>query len=136
MSILAIRRALEGKLKLLEPAFATAYENAEFTPVSQIPFQKVFLLPNNSQSPTFGSTELVREQGLLQVSLYFPLNKGMKDVYTKAEAIRAHFPKGLTLTSGGVNVIIEKRASVAPAMREGEWLVVVISIPYFANIFV
>lgn len=136
MSVVLIRRALEQRLAALDAAFPTAWENQEYTPVSGTPFQKVFLLPNETQSPTFGSTELIRELGLLQVSLYYPLNKGMKDVGVKAEAIRAYFPKGLSLTSGGVTVQITKRASVAPAMREGEWTVVVVSIPYFANIFV
>lgn len=135
MSILAIRRALEQRIEALEPTFPTAWENEEFEP-GEVAFQKVFLLPNNTVSPTFGSTELVREQGLLQISLYYPTTGGMEDVYTKVEAIRAHFPKGLTLTSGGVNVQIEKRASVAPAMRDGAWMVVVVSIPYFANIYV
>ena len=136
MSVLAIRRALEQRLEALDPAFPTAWENVEFTPDGN-PWQKAYLLPNNPVSPAFSSTtELVREQGLFQVTLNYPFNKGMGDVYAKVEQVRAHFPRGLTLTSGGVNVQIEKRASVAPAMRDGGWIVVVVSIPYFANTFV
>lgn len=138
MSLKLIRQALETRLNALGlPVGTVAWENVEFTPTSGTMFQKVSLMPSETVSLNKASTtELLREQGLLQVSVYGPLNKGMKDVYDRVELIRAQFPKGLTVTAGGVNVTISKRASVAPAMRDGEWIVVPVSIPYFANIYV
>lgn len=136
MSVVAIRQALETRLDLLTPQIPTAWENVEYSASSGTPFQRAYLLPGNNESPVFGSTELVRELGLFQISLYYPIGRGMKDVSERAELIRAWFPRGLTLVSGGVNVIIQKRASVAPANRDGEWTVLPLSIPYFANVFV
>lgn len=136
MSVLAIRRALEDRLNAIVPSLPTAYENVEFSSVSGQPFQKAFLLPGNSESPTVGDAlDLVHESGIFQVSLYYPLGKGMKLISERVEVIREAFPKGLTLTSGGVDVRILKRASVAPANRDGEWTVIPVSIPYFSHVF-
>ena len=136
MSLPEIRVALETRLNALVPAIDTAWEDVTYSPKSGVPYQQITLLPSEPGSPTIGSSELVRELGLLQVSLYYPIGEGMKRISERAELLRSWFPKGLTLSSGGVNVTISKRASVAPANRDGEWKVLPVSIPYFANVFV
>lgn len=132
MSLLAIRRALETQLLALTPAIETAAENVAFEPKVGTPHQRIHLLPNNPSSPTLGTAELIKEQGILQVSLYYPQNTGTKAALERAEAIRGQFPKGLTLTSGGVNVTIAQRGSIAPAVMSDAWYVVPVSIPYFS----
>lgn len=132
MSDLEIRRALETRLAALLPAVDIAAENVAYTPTIGRPYQEVWLLPNTPLSPTLGNRELTQERGILQVSLYYPLNKGTREVMERAEAVRGHFPRGLTLSSGGVSVVIERRASVAPGRPVNGWYVVPVSVPYFS----
>lgn len=133
MSQLAIRRALETRLAALTPALATAWENQHYTPAQGTPFQAVALLPAQTQNPVFGG-DFKREVGLLQVLLHYPTGTGAKAANERADSLKAHFPRGLSLTSGGVIVIIEGTPSIAPARDNGEWYMVPVSIPYFSNI--
>lgn len=136
MSSVSIKLALEARLRAMPNGLPTAWENVNFTPQANVPWQRVYVLPAESFSPAFGAgSELVQESGLLQVTLCYPLGAGTTAVLTQAERIRAWFPKGLTLTAGGVEVQITKRASVAPANRDEGWVLCSVSIPYFSNLF-
>lgn len=138
--VLDIGNALEARLEALTPK-VTAYENATFDPSEKLTdedmfYQRAYLLPAASRSPTLGgTTELVEEKGIFQVSIYYRPDEGTAGARARAEAIRAHFPRGLTLTSGGVSVQIQQRASVGPAMSSDGWYVVPVSIPYFCYVF-
>lgn len=138
MSLLNIRIALEKHLASLEPALETALENQEFTPKNGVAHQRAYVLPANSESMGFegnGISDTVRESGIFQVSLFYPLGTGSGDALVRAEAILSHFRRGLSLSSNGVTVIINKRGSVAPAQQDGKWYVIAVSIPYYSNIY-
>ena len=64
------------------------------------------------------------EQGLFQVTLCYPLAKGPRDAETRAEAVRAHFRRGTTLTEGGVSTIISHVPVVSASVPgDGQWRV-------------
>lgn len=132
-----IRAALESRLNAMSPSFPTAWENAAYTPEIGTPFQWVTLLPAETQNPTFAGigSELAFEQGIFQVSIYEPRGVGSGAAAARADALRDQFKRGLTLTSGGVNVKIARTPSIAPALLEADWYVVPVSIPYFAHVF-
>lgn len=132
-----IRKALEERLQSLQPAMDTAFENTKYEPKPDCPYQRAFLLPAPSQSIGFTgrARDFVRETGIFQISLYYPINEGTREAGSRAEAIRNHFRRGTTLISGGIKVITE-RGSVATALREGTWHVLPVSIPYYSNILI
>ena len=101
MSISSVRIALETKLATITPALSTAYENVPFTPVTGTPYQRAYLMPATPANPTMGDG-YYREQGIFQVSLFYPLQAGPKTAADRAELIRAAFKRGTTLTTGGI----------------------------------
>jgi hypothetical protein len=135
MSVKDIRAALEVQLAAMVPAIATAHENVAFTPQSGVPYQRAYLIPATTENPALGST-LKRESGVFQVSLHYPVNKGSAAAYERADLVRAHFYRGLTLQSNATIVTVQRTPSIGPARTDGDRFVVPLSVPYFANLFI
>lgn len=134
MSIVNIRTALESRLSTMSPALSTAWESVPFTPVTGTPYQQVNLLVNESQNPTIGGS-MYRQMGIFQVTLSYPPGTGAKAAASRAEAVRSHFPRGLGLSSGGTNVLIDRTPSIAPAIIDGDRYRIPVSIYFSADIF-
>lgn len=136
-TIVSLQAALEARLNSLSPALPIAWENVVYAPTDvDAPYQRVNILPGESQNNTFGGggTELVMEVGIFQVRLYYPSGTGRGHAAARADLIRDHFPRGLAMAAGGITVIVQRTPSVAPALEEGDWYVLPVSIPYFANV--
>lgn len=139
MSNIAIRRALETALNDLTPSFETAWENSNFEPTKNIPYQLVNLLftaPINPAIGGNGSAVLTRQQGFLQVALMYPLQFGTLTVETRAELIKDVFKRATSLVNAGITVIINKTPEVMPGVRDNDRWRVVIKVPFYANIFI
>lgn len=134
MSIAKVRAALETRLGTLTPALPTAFENAAFTPVAGTPYQRVFLLPATPDNEVLGC-DYYREIGILQVSLYYPVNGGPGTAQARAQLLRTHFKRGTTMTSGGVTTTVSATPAIAPAFVDGDRYVIPVSIRYRAEIF-
>lgn len=126
------RGALETRLKALDPTFPTAWENASYTPTTGTPYQQVTLMRATPENPVQGIG--FREQGFLQVSLYYPLNKGPGDAEAKAKALRDWFPKKLSLVHGGITVTINAAAEIATGFKDGDRWVVPVRIPFHTKL--
>lgn len=133
MSQVLIRKMLETRLGTMSPALATAYENVSFTPSTGIPYQRVNLLPATPDNPTIGGN-YYQEQGLFQVTLCYPKNAGANAAQTRAEAIRAHFERGLSLTDTGVTLTIRRTPRIAPAFVDDAFYCIPVTIEYFSHI--
>lgn len=136
MSLLSIRQALEAHLSAMGPiytALPTIFENTGATPPKGAAYQKAFLLPAEPENPCTGS-DFFREQGILQVSLYYPRQATAKPALERAEQTRLHFQPPRTLTSGGVEVIISRTPEIQRATIEEERYHVPVLIRWFANI--
>jgi hypothetical protein len=132
-----IRSALDSRLATLSSPPPIVYENVQYDPVVGTLFLDVALLPAQTEHPTVTGVvgqELALEQGIYQVTVVAPVNQGPGAAATKAEAVRALFPRGLSLTSGGVQVRVSGRPSVAPALVDADWYRVPVSVPYFAHV--
>lgn len=134
MSIVNIRTALESRLNTMSPALATAWESVPFTPVTGTPYQQVNLLVNEAQNPTIGGS-MYRQIGIFQITLCYPPGTGAKAAASRAELVRDHFPRGLGLSSGGINVLIDRTPSIAPAMIDGDRYRIPVSVYFSADIF-
>lgn len=132
MSQVKIRAALESALKAMSPQFATAWENAPFTPAVGVPFQKVtvaFAQPGNDETgPAF------QERGYLQVQLAYPIGAGAGDAAGRAELIRATFPRGATLSKDGQALMITRTPQVLPGFNDGDRYYLTVSVPFFAHV--
>jgi len=134
MSLASVRIALESKLNAMTPALSTAWENVPFTPVSGTPYQAAYLMPATPANPTMGDG-YYREQGIFQVTLMYPLQAGPKPAADRAEAIRAAFKRGTTLTNGNVSVIIEQTPEIGQGRVDGDRWMQIVRIRWFAGIY-
>lgn len=135
MSDALIRKALETRLNAMPPGIGVAWENADFEPAANTAYMKSNLLPAEPENPAQGTT-FTRYLGIYQVTLMYPLGKGPGDADAKAEAIRAWFPRNLSLTGGGVTVTVDKTPYKMTGFvdEEADRYAVPVRIPYFANV--
>lgn len=133
MSLVAVRAALEQRLAAMAPALETAWENANFTPpAAGAPYQAVNLLPAEPDNNVFGPN--FQQRGLLQVTLSYPQAKGVIEAAPRAELIRAQFPRGLSLTAGGITTTIEKTPEIGPALIVDARYQLPVRIRFYANV--
>lgn len=127
MSLAAISKALESHLKAMTPALDTAWENVSHTPMGGVPYQAAFFLP--ARPNDYAVADGHQEIGLFQINLRYPLKQGRADVLARAEAIRAHFAKNMTLPVGQpMAVKIMRTAEIAPGFVDGDRYVVPVTI--------
>ena len=133
MSLTQVRIALETKLAAMTPALATAWENAPYSPVAGTPYQAAYLLPATPENPTMGDT-FYREQGIFQVSLFYPLQTGPKAAADRGELIRTAFKRGTSMTSGSVTVRVARTPEIGQGRVDGDRWHLPVKIVYFAGI--
>ena len=123
MSIPLIQSALEQRLATLTPAMATAYENATFTPVTGVAYQRINMLVNRPVDHAV-TMDVTEERGIFQVSLFYPQGTGRGAAQARAELIKALFKPPLTLTNGAVKVEFNKTVHIGGGMPDGDrWMV-------------
>lgn len=133
MSLESIRIALETQLATITPVLVTAWENNAYISIEGTPYQQVWLLPATPDNPTMGDDHY-REQGLLQVSLKYPLLTGPALITARAELIRSAFKRGTSLTSGSITVRISSTPEIGIGQEENGWWVVPVRIRWFADV--
>jgi len=134
MSITNVRDALEIKLNSITPALATAWQNIKYTPVTGTPYQAAYVMPATPDNPTMGCDHY-REQGIFQISLFYPLLAGPGAAEARAELIRTAFKRGTSMTSGGVIVRIEKTPEIGQGRVDGDRWHVPCKMRFFAEIY-
>jgi hypothetical protein len=132
MSVVSIRAALESALAAMTPALATAYENAGYVPTPGTPYQDVAVLFARPENRENNAAHLAL--GFMQVTLRYPLNSGSAAAAARAEAIRIAFPRGRTVSSGGVNVTISDTAETLPAYVDGDRFAIPVRVRFFSHI--
>jgi len=133
MSNLLVRRALEKRLETITPPLATSWENIDFKPVSGVPYQEVKLLFAEPDNPVFGDNFHI-EQGYMQVSLRYPIQKGNADIGARAELIRSAFKRGNSLVEGVVTVMIDRTPSIGVGFPDGDRYQVPVKIRWYSHI--
>jgi hypothetical protein len=125
-----IRQALEAKLANLSPMPSCAWPGVAFTPAPGTLFIKPDLVPGITNQHELGSTGPFKYLGVFQVSVFAPPGLGMGAALTQADAIEALF-KRAKLTANNTVIYISS-VSVGPALPEADWLLLPVSINYFA----
>lgn len=132
-NINSVRAALETALNAITPALATVWENTAYTPVDGTAYQRVYLMTAEPDNSTYGAT-YYREQGIFQITLFYPIQTGTKDAADRAELIRTKFKRGSSFTSGSVTVIIDRTPEISQGrIDENRWALPV-KIRFYAGI--
>jgi hypothetical protein len=134
MSLESIRAALEKKLKTVRPIISTAWEHRKFTPKVRTPYQSVYVMWADPENPAVGNG-MYRQRGIFQVSLFYPLGKGSKDIESMADTLRSTFYRGLTMTEDSINVVIAKTPAISHQPNEDAYSVKMVRVEFFAEIF-
>ena len=104
MSQKEIKVALDKAIGLLSGDIQTEYENIAFTPTAGIPYQQLHFLPAiNASIEITGPGSIHR--GIYQITLKYPVNKGVNPPLDKAESIIKAFPKSRVLVENDTVVI-------------------------------
>jgi hypothetical protein len=135
MSQISIRSALETKLATLTPKVSTQFENVTFTPVTNVPYQSVYLLMNSPEDTTVADSVMYREKGIFQITLRYPLGNGTVAIMTQAEKIRTAFKIGTILTKDNRRVLCDKTPDIRVLPNEVDRFVVVVRVFFTADIF-
>lgn len=133
MSLVVVRKLLELRLNAITSPLPTAWQNVPFAAQPKTAWQRINLLPARTENPTFGDA-FKRETGIFQITLSYAEGTGPQAIEAKAEALRAHFPRGLRLTEGAVDVLIDEAPFMAPSFNEGGFYRLPVSVPWIANV--
>jgi hypothetical protein len=132
MSLDLVRKALEVRLSQMVGGVPTAYENVDFAPTMDAPYQDVTLLPALPDNPVYGGGYV--ERGVFQITLHYPLHKGAKDALAQAEAVRAWFPRGLALVNGGLTTVVEMTPEIGPGFVPDNMYELPVRVRWYANV--
>lgn len=108
-----LRAALEEALAAMTPALPTAWENTSYTPVADVPYQRVSLLRAEPINAEYGAN--FQDSGILQVSLMYPPGQGAAPAEDRAQLLRTTFRRGASFTKNGLVVKIIRTPNILPA---------------------
>jgi len=134
MVLVSIQKAFEKKLATITPSISTAYEGVSFTPVANVPYQRIQVVPSKPNNPTMGD-DYYREEGECQIFLCYPTNKGKGEVLTRAELTRSYFKRATTLIEDGYSIIIIETPHIAGVSTIGDRLVCPVLIRYETGVY-
>lgn len=123
-----IRVATRIHLETIANNIDTNYEGKSFTPDSLAEYQSVFLMSGAVDDFTISYSDSSKSDFILQITLYYPSQKGTYKVETKASDIVSHFNRGLVLEKNGVKIRVEKTPTIANLGVDGDREVRAVSI--------
>jgi len=121
MSWSTVAGLLDGHLSTFATAqsLSVAWENRSFTPPDAA-YLRPHFLPATPRADGLGSEAQDLQRGVYQVDVLGLPGKGRGAVFGLGDALRAHFRRGMTLSSGTMTdarVVIEA-AAMGPEMEE------------------
>lgn len=111
----------------------TAYDNVAFEPVAGTPWSRVAVIPSQPEVTSLGDSGYDEHNGVLQIDLFYPLNKGTGEINAKADAACALFKAGARFSYGGQTVVI-RSSGRNNGRKDGGWFRVTVSVFYLAHI--
>ena len=106
MSLNRIYTAFITKLNTLTPLIDTAYENKDYVPIAEKEYQEVYILPSSNNVPYINETSYEME-GLVQITLCYPINEGRSKCMDRANLYMGLFPVGTVLTIDSLKIRIK-----------------------------
>lgn len=132
MSAVKISIALETAINAMTPALATVWENTAYKPAVGTAYQRVDILFAQPVNNEFGSRH--REQGYMQVSLFYPLLTGKSAILTRAGLIRSTFYRGASFTKDGIVTVISDTPEITAGETDGDFHTRIVKVRFYAHI--
>ena len=114
-----IEAAFEAHLLTLTSE-TIAWWGRPYSPVKGQPYVYAQILARDAQPMGVGANAPELWQGSLQLLVAHPTNEGPAPARERAEAVRDHFPRALTLIRNSARVIVMSR-TVQPAIMNGKF---------------
>lgn len=133
MAVLETKRCLERRLMALTPSLPTSFEGVSFDPPLTM-YQSCQLSIGKPDDPTIGD-KYYRERVQFQIFIVDAPNNGTSAAITRAELIRNHFRKGLTLTESGFNIYILNTPQVGSTAQIGTRTIVPVMIDVVTEVY-
>ena len=102
-----IQLLLENNLAAVTGLPLYQKENTRITPGANEPWVRSTFLPARTFMQSIGITGTNTLHGMLQIDLFYPIDKGTATSNAMADLVIAAFPRGLQLSSLGMTVICE-----------------------------
>lgn len=118
-----------GTLTHGSPVMKKAMPDVPFSPETGKPYFRVDLFRNAPFWQGLNTGKI--DQGLMQVTVVWPEGQGIIKASAAADAVMAHFPKGLKLFSGSARVKLGEPYASAPLLDAG-WSSTPVTIPWRA----
>jgi hypothetical protein len=135
MSQERINKALETRVNAWAlaqvPPIPIAWPNVQFTPPTTR-YARAFIMPAATDSQDLQGLHR-GYLGMLQVSLYMPLQQGPKGAITLADSLDAAFSLTTPILVDGLRVYITRPMASGPAMELDSRYMVPVSCRYAAN---
>lgn len=136
MSVKSIRQALEVALNTWATANTTpiAWQNVPYKPSEGSVYVRASLIPAETLNPTLGDA-FNRKIGIFQLLIYAKEGNGNSASETLADSLLTYFARGESFTAGSITVRILESPSISPAINDGGWYIVPVSVRYSVDIF-
>lgn len=134
MKYAAIYSALVTRYEAGAFGLPTAYPNKQFEPVGQDAYAQILYLPADVTPVSSGPTGLDLHEGIMQITLRYPSDKGQGDLLAKADQIAQHFRAGSERPVYDGQDVILRGVRCSPPTVIGGWLVAAVSINYSAYV--
>ena len=132
MSIEKIRAALETAVDGITPVLPTAWQNDSFDPIKGVAWQRVTILTGRPENQVMDTS--FKENGVLRISLFYPLRIGSALASQRIDLIRSVFPRDTKLVKDNVTVTTVGTPEKTSEQVETDWYSVVIDVRFYSEI--
>ena len=105
---------------------AVAWPNVKFESNSKKPYIRINIIPAETVQASLGADGKDETNGICQITIFVPAGTGRTDL---PDIIADHFKRGTALSYNGTSIRL-RSPSVGPAIAEGAFYFVPVSIPY------
>lgn len=113
-----------NRMSIYSTSLPIAWPGVNFTPPSSGMWLEVRFFPNEPNNISLSGKQ--QYIGFMQVSVFVRPGSGIASAISEAEAVQAHFPKALTLSS----VTVRQKPYISPPIDEGDRIQIPVTIPY------
>lgn len=127
-----VRAALEGVLKNVVGIPPIEYDGVPLEPTPTSPYAVATMISGTSRPAVVGIAPYYRSEGILGVTLFYPVGGGAHDLENMGDAICAAFPVDTVITQGNAKVRIAYAETNGQVRVEaGLWLTLAVSISWY-----
>ncbi|MEA2091117.1 MAG: phage tail terminator-like protein [Campylobacterota bacterium] len=124
------RRALETHLSSCLNPIEIDYDNVTYNPTNGVPYLSIDMLRGHTDDVSLAFDDKTIENGIFQLSLYYPTANGSADAEDKAIELVSHYKRGTTIPKGNREVRILKMPTFKNFDIIDDRFVIIVSIVY------